>query len=130
ALFEEITHLPEYYLTRIERALLDDNVPRWVADLRPRSLIELGSGSAVKARIILTAMRAHHDDPMYVPVDISASFLEQSGAELKAEFPRLTILPVATDFTRSLPLPPAVRHPALLTFLGSTIGNFTTPQAE
>src|SRR5918911_141504 len=75
-LFEEITRLPEYYPTRTERALLEEWAPALVAELAPRTLIELGAGSAAKSRIILDAMRAAGERGTYVPVDVSASFLQ------------------------------------------------------
>jgi L-histidine Nalpha-methyltransferase len=128
-LFEEITGLPEYYLTRAEQALLNRHIPQWIAALRPRALVELGAGSAAKTRIILDAMRAEGSGEAYVPVDINADFLERTAAELRHEYPGLRVVPVSADFSRSLALPPSLPRPALLTFLGSTIGNFTTPGA-
>ena len=73
-LFEEITELPEYYLTRTERALLEEWMPRWIGALRPRSVVELGAGSGRKTRIILDEMLAHGGE-LYVPVDISEEVL-------------------------------------------------------
>ena len=127
-LFEEITRLPEYYLTRTEQALLEEHVPRWVDALRPRSLVELGAGSAAKTRVILDAIRAY-DHGTYVPVDISADFLERTATELREEYPGLEVVPVASDFTRELALPESLPRPLLLTFLGSTIGNFPDREA-
>lgn len=66
---------------------------------------------------------------VYVPVDISARFLARTAAALRHEYPGLEVVPVVTDFTRSLSLPPALARPVLLTFLGSTIGNFAAPEA-
>jgi L-histidine N-alpha-methyltransferase len=74
-------------------------------------------------------MRADGRGEVYVPVDISADFLERTAAALRGEYPGLEVAPVAADFTRSLALPPSLPRPALLTFLGSTIGNFTPDQA-
>ena len=128
-LFEEITRLPEYYLTRAEQALLNAHASGWVVALRPRALVELGAGSAAKTRVILDAMRAEGSSGMYVPVDINADFLERTAAALRREYPGLRVVPVAADFTRSVALPPSLPRPALLTFLGSTIGNFTTSGA-
>lgn len=128
-LFEEITRLPEYYLTRAEQSLLREHAPRWVAEQGPRSLIELGAGSAAKTRVLLDVMRAQRIAGTYVPVDISADFLERTTAALRLEYPGLVVAPVVADFTTSLPLPPSLPRPALLTFLGSTIGNFTAPAA-
>ena len=128
-LFEAITALPEYYLTRAEQELLREHVPRWVADQRPRSLVELGAGSAVKTRIVLDAMRAHEIRAWYVPVDISAAILEHAADRLRRQYSRLHVLPIGSDFTRTLALPPSLERPALLTFLGSTVGNLTQREA-
>jgi L-histidine Nalpha-methyltransferase len=128
-LFEEITRLPEYYPTRTEQALLRSHAHEWIAAVRPRALVELGAGSAVKTRIILDAMRAEGSGETYVPVDINAGFLERTAAGLRREYPGLRVVPVPADFTRAMVLPPSLPRPALLTFLGSTIGNFTAPEA-
>jgi L-histidine N-alpha-methyltransferase len=123
-LFEEITRLPEYYLTRSERALLEQWIPGWVAALRPRSLVELGAGSAEKTRIILDAMRIAGTLERYVPVDVSASFLEQVAAQLRTDYPELQVVAAIADITVDLSLPTRVPHPVVFAFLGSTIGNF------
>jgi L-histidine Nalpha-methyltransferase len=128
-LFEEISRLPEYYLTRAEQALLDTHVPRWITALRPRTLVELGAGSAAKTRIILDAMWAQGKRGTYVPVDISADFLEQTAGVLRQEYPGLRVAPVVADFACSFTLPRSLERPTLLTFLGSTIGNFTVSGA-
>lgn len=119
-LFEEITRLPEYYPTRTETALLEAHA----ADFRrlvagKRTVIEFGAGSAVKSRLFLEAL----DAGTYVPIDISGEYLAQSAARLRREYPELRVLPVAGDFTRTLPLP-AIELPAVGFFPGSTIGNF------
>lgn len=109
--------------------MLREQVPHWIRDLRPRSLVELGAGSAVKTRVLLDAMQAQGREGVYVPVDISADFLERTAEGVRREYDVLEVLPVAADFTRALTLPPDLPHPTLLTFLGSTIGNFTFRQA-
>jgi L-histidine Nalpha-methyltransferase len=119
-LFEEITRLPEYYLTRTERALLHAVAPTLVA----ATLVELGAGSAEKTRILLDAMP---DLRAYVPVDVSAGFLAETAARLREEYPRLRVTPVVADITDGAPAAPA--RPALYAFLGSTIGNFTDDEA-
>ena len=128
-LFERITELPEYYLTRAEQALLSERMPGWVARHRPRALVELGAGNAAKTRTILDAMRAEGCARLYVPVDISADFLERTAEALREEYPGLEIRPVAADFTRRIDLGETLARPALLTILGSTIGNFDPPEA-
>ncbi|MDB4950821.1 MAG: L-histidine Nalpha-methyltransferase [Gemmatimonadetes bacterium] len=123
-LFEEITRLPEYYLTRTERALLERWMPRWIGELLPASLVELGAGAAVKTRIILDAMAAAGSGRAYVPVDVSASFLREIAEGLTAEYPTLAVHPVAADMAEPFTLPPGLPAPVLHAFLGSTIGNF------
>jgi L-histidine N-alpha-methyltransferase len=123
ALFEQITGLPEYYLTRSERKLLETEIPSIVQMLRPRSLVELGAGSASKTRIILDAMVDSQSKATYVPVDVSSNFLEESASRLRSIYPSLEVITAITDFSRDLTLP-AVQSPTLFAFLGSTIGNF------
>jgi L-histidine N-alpha-methyltransferase len=128
-LFEEITRLPEYYLTRAERALLRSRAAEIARATGARSLVELGAGSAEKTRILLDALLAHGTAEMYVPVDVSASFLSDSARRLAREYPRLTIEPVVADLTAGFAPPRSMPHPALFAFLGSTIGNFEPPAA-
>jgi L-histidine N-alpha-methyltransferase len=123
ALFEEITRLPEYYLTRSERALLEARVGEIVASVRPCSLVELGAGSATKTRIILDAMRREGCAERYVPIDVSKDFLEAAALQLKNDYPEMSIVPVVSDITEPFALP-ALAAPTLIVFLGSTIGNF------
>lgn len=127
-LFEEITHLPEYYLTRAERLLLERRIGEIIAAVRPCSLVELGAGSATKTRIILDQMRASGCAECYVPVDVSRDFLEAAALQLRADYPDVEIKPVVSDITEPFALPP-VTGPTLVAFLGSTIGNFPREQA-
>ncbi len=128
ALFEQITDLPEYYLTRAERKLLESDIPDVISLLRPRCLIELGAGSASKTRIILDAMVNASGSAQYVPVDVSREFLEESATRLRSVYPQIEITTAIGDFSKSLELPP-IEHPALFAFLGSTIGNFADDSA-
>ena len=128
-LFESITELPEYYPTRVERALLTAEMPALLHTLRPASLIELGAGSAAKTRIILDAMRDAGDARCYVPIDVSASFLSETALRVRAEYPGLLVDPVVADFAERLPLSDHLPHPAVIAFLGSTIGNFAPIEA-
>lgn len=128
-LFEQITALPEYYPTRTEFGILEDHVSALMALVWPdAALVEFGSGSSAKVRLILDKLDnlAH-----YVPVDISADFLSGASAALRAEFPELSVLPVAADFTRPFDLPAqVVGHPLVGFFPGSTIGNFEPTEAK
>jgi dimethylhistidine N-methyltransferase len=128
ALFDRITELPEYYPTRSELALLGEHAPA-IASLFPPAcaLIEFGSGSSRKARILL---RAAASVEAYVPIDISGDFLQQDAARLRRDFPHLVITPVVADFT-TLAEPPAevAAKPRAGFFPGSTIGNFEPHEA-
>ena len=123
-LFEEITRLPEYYLTRAEREILLARVADIVSITNARTLVELGAGSAAKTRILLAAMRSHALGVTYIPVDVSEEFLRQTGRALQRELPSLIVEPVVSDISISLDLPPGLHEPVLFAFLGSTIGNF------
>ena len=128
-LFEEITRLPEYYLTRVERSLLEQTMPRWMSSIAPRSLVELGAGSAAKTRLVLEAMLAVRANISYIPVDVSAEFLAEMAERLREEYQDLEVRPAVADFTEVLELPRDLPRPALHAFLGSTIGNFDDPEA-
>jgi len=123
ALFEQITELPEYYPTRREIGILEEHAGDIAALIPPgAALVEFGSGSSTKTRKVLSTAASL---AAYVPVDISAQFLQQQAAELRREYPKLAVLPVAADFTRPFELPDAVRiMPRVGFFPGSTIGNF------
>jgi len=125
-LFERICRLPEYYPTVTETAILSDCRAE-IADTlgRRAAIVEYGSGSSEKIRILLDAL----DDPAaYVPVDISRRHLEQSAARLAKAYPGLPVHPLAADFTQSFGLPDLPGRPVGF-FPGSTIGNFTPAQA-
>jgi L-histidine Nalpha-methyltransferase len=128
-LFEEITRLPEYYLTRAEREILDTWMPSLMRRVRPASFVELGAGNGDKARVILDAMRDAGSARTYLPIDVSAEFLESAADDLRDAYPDIEIRPVAADMTVSLPIPVDIAHPALLALLGSTIGNFEDASA-
>lgn len=121
-LFERITELPEYYLTRAERRILERRAPELVAEVRPETVVEFGAGSAVKARILLEAARDAGLPLAYAPIDVSEAALREAAVGLASEFPGLRVLAVVGDFRRPAPLPFEDR-PRLLLFLGSTIGN-------
>src|SRR5580658_10473865 len=128
ALFDRITQLPEYYPTRSEVGILQDNAPA-IASLFPPgcALIEFGGGSSRKARILLGAAA---NIEAYVPVDISGDFLQQDAAQLRRDFPRLAVHPLIADFTKAFALPaPIAALPRVGFFPGSTIGNFERHEA-
>jgi len=126
-LFERITTLPEYYPTRCELDILHAHA-KDIAALIPdgAALIEFGSGASTKTRIVLRAAKL----AAYVPVDISAEFLDVQVNTLKREFPEVAMLPVAADFSQTFALPVAAQSmPRTGFFPGSTIGNLEPHEA-
>jgi len=121
-LFEAITRLPEYYQTRTEKAILERCAAGVVADLRPRALIEFGSGSASKTRVLLDAMRDEGLLLGYGPVDVSADASRRAARVLVDAYPELRVEGVIGDFEHPHDLP-FVGERRLMVFLGSTIGN-------
>ena len=130
-LFEEITEVAEYYPTRTETRLLAGLAPELESEIGGvHSLVEIGSGSSRKTRLLLAAMGSL---ARYVPVDISSDFLRDAAAGLARDFPHLAVQPVVADFTQAFALPSGGRASGdsagiLGFFPGSTIGNFT-PEA-
>ncbi len=124
-LFERICELPEYYPTRAEREILLARADGIVRRTRAGELVELGSGSAEKARILLSAMARAGTLRRYVPLDVSESALEAAAQELVDEFDGLTVHGVIGDFERHLSqVPDADGTPRIVALLGGTIGNF------
>lgn len=129
-LFDEITRLPEYYLTRTERALLDCWSTALMTSVRPAALVELGAGSADKTRLLLDAMLYAESGELYVPIDVSAEFLDDAAERLRDEYPTLGVEPLVGDITDPLELGDDLPSPAIIAFLGSTIGNFDPAAAR
>jgi len=129
-LFERITEQPEYYPTRCEMKILRDHAAD-IAKLIPQgaALVEFGSGSSKKARILL---RAAPKLAAYVPVDICREMIEQEAAELRPDFPQVKVLPVTADICEPFELPDEAKTaPARIGFFpGSTIGNFEPHEAS
>jgi dimethylhistidine N-methyltransferase len=128
-LFEDITQLPEYYLTDTELAIMETHIGE-MADIigEQASLIEFGAGSGMKTRMLLEHM---HAPAAYVPVDISEEHLLESQQSIQADFPEIEVLPVAADFlhTFELPNPGTMPRRNIVYFPGSTIGNFEDDDA-
>lgn len=126
-LFEEITTLPEYYLGRTERAILQARLPAIAAQVPDgAALVELGSGASVKTRLLLDGLPHLWG---YVPVDIAEAFLRRTAARLAADYPALTVTPVVADFMAPVPLPDLQGRPVVGFFPGSTLGNLGPDQA-
>jgi dimethylhistidine N-methyltransferase/ergothioneine biosynthesis protein EgtC len=126
-LFEEITHLPEYYPTRAEQEILTRHAAEIAAKTRAATLIELGSGSSRKTRLLLDALTAAGTLVRYAPLDVSDSALVQAGEALCRDYPTLRVAATVTDFEHELALADEP-GPRLLGFLGSTLGNLDRDQ--
>lgn len=126
-LFEQITHLPEYYPTRAEIEILSERGCQMALGVgKGRAVVEFGAGSATKTPLLLDCVAPS----AYIPIDISGDFLRESCEALAGRYPDLPIVPVAADFTHPVRLPKeAVGRPLLGFFPGSTIGNFTPAAA-
>ncbi len=129
-LFERICDLPEYYVTRTETAIMRAHARDMAAHLGgPLALIEYGSGSSDKTRMLIDALPELR---AYVPVDIAVSSLARAARALGHDYPQLAVLPLCADFTRTLQLPPQLdpHMRRLIYFPGSTLGNYEPAEAR
>ena len=123
-LFDAICELPEYYQTRTERLILETHADDIVERTGAVELVELGSGSATKTRVLLDAMAAAGTLGRYVPVDVSATTVHAAAELLTEDYPGLSVYGLVADFERHLGHLPPPAGPRLVPFLGGTIGNF------
>jgi L-histidine N-alpha-methyltransferase len=123
-LFDQICELPEYYPTRAERAILEERAGEIAEMTGAVELVELGSGTAAKTRVLLDAMSSAGLLERYVPVDVTESMVRECAQELSSEYPGLRIHGVIGDFERHLKHVPEAAGPRIVAFLGGTIGNF------
>jgi len=121
-LFDDITRLPEYYLTRAETAILRRHAAEIAALSRCESLVELGSGTSAKTRLLLGALRDGGTLREFVPFDVDPVVLTEASDALAAEYPGLAIAPFVGDFEQDLGSVPGGRR-RTIAFIGSTIGN-------
>jgi L-histidine N-alpha-methyltransferase len=125
-LFDEITRLPEYYLTRAETAILTERAAEIARLSACESLVELGSGTSAKTGLLLQAMRDAGTLREFVPFDVDPSVLADATAALSARYPGLRIAPFTGDFEHDLgAIPPGRKR--MIVFIGSTIGNLDPP---
>lgn len=124
-LFEEITHLPEYYLTRTETAILEENAEE-ICRLAGSNVtvVELGAGTATKTRILLRELLRRQLRVTYVPVDVSRAALEAAHKSINAELPHVVLHPIVADYTTESVNLSGRPGRKLLLYLGSSIGNF------
>lgn len=127
-LFERITTLPEYYQTRTERSILERIAPGLIEETRPTALVEFGSGSASKTRVLLDEMKKRGDLVGYGAIEVSESALLASADDLIAAYPSLGFVGVLADFHNPVDLPFEIGR-RLILFLGSTIGNLEPEDA-
>jgi len=129
-LFDEITRLEEYYPTRTERAILADNALEIASISNASTLVELGSGTSEKTRLLLDALRDAGTLEAFVPFDVDPAVLAAASEAIAAEYPSIDVHAVVGDFERHLGALPAGGR-RMVAFLGSTIGNFApAPRAE
>lgn len=129
-LFDQITRLPEYYPTRTEASILQDRAADIAAASGADTLVELGSGTSEKTRLLLDAMRDSGALKRFIPFDVDPSVLRDAAGALHAEYPDIEIEVVCGDFEQDLGTVPKVGR-RMVVFLGSTIGNLTAqPRAE
>ena len=132
-LFEQITELPEYYLTRTERSIFFDqatDILTEACDGHRVRIVELGAGSASKTRILLLAALRRQPSVVYEPVDVSASALEDARACIESEIPEVQVVPRVMDYTNGFELRPiGERERRLVLYIGSSIGNFEPGEA-
>src|ERR1700761_111377 len=132
-LFEEITELPEYYVTRTERLILAEHADEIVvaaAGGRDLSMIELGAGTATKTGLLLNAAVGLQGSVIYYPIDVSETALEEARTRLEAELPEVVVEPIVADYTEGMRQNSA-SHPGrkLVLYIGSSIGNFSPADA-
>jgi L-histidine N-alpha-methyltransferase len=123
-LFDRICELPEYYPTRAERRILQESAVELAASTGAVELVELGSGTASKTRVLLDALYAAGTLRRYVPIDVTETMVRDCALELTTEYPGLAVHGVIGDFERHLDRVPPAIGPRIVVFLGGTIGNF------
>jgi L-histidine N-alpha-methyltransferase len=123
-LFDRICELPEYYPTRAERAILEQTAEELANLTEAVELVELGSGTAAKTRVLLDALHNAGTLARYIPVDVTESMVRDCAEELTGEYPGLRVHGVIGDFERHLDRVPPPAGPRIVAFLGGTIGNF------
>ncbi len=133
-LFEDITALPEYYLTRAERSIFAEHADSIIALARgrarlPLSILELGAGTAAKTGLLLAAAARLQHRVLYQPIDVSASALSLAREHIQASVPGVTVEPHVADYTRGYGQLARPAGPRLALFIGSSIGNFEPADA-
>ena len=129
-LFEQITELPEYYLTRTERSILEMYAGEILQGAGPSlTLVELGAGTATKTRILIEELLQRQSRVLFYPIDVSPSALDEAMRQLGRQFPSLRVNPVVADYTGGVPALSRISGRKLVLYIGSSIGNFEPPEA-
>lgn len=130
ALFEQITELPEYYLTRTERAIFEDYAAEILEAAGPGlTLVELGAGTASKTRILIEELLQRQSRALFYPIDVSPAALNEAVRQMSAQFPQLRVNPVVADYTGGVPALSRISGRKLVLYIGSSIGNFEHAEA-
>lgn len=132
ALFEQITELPEYYLTRTERAILTESADKIIASVgSPITIAELGSGTSTKTGLLLEAALRHQPELIYQPIDVSPSALEHAAATLPGQIPGVIVQPQVSNYiTDGYKIHRPADHSVFALYIGSSIGNFGPDEAR
>jgi dimethylhistidine N-methyltransferase len=130
-LFEAITELPEYYLTRTERGIFEQYADEILtaADSKKLSMIELGAGTATKTRLLLDAAVRRQASVEYYPIDISTTALEEARRRIGEEQPHVSCMPIVSDYTKDMSDVHSISGRRLVLYIGSSIGNFEPAEA-
>ena len=124
-LFEQITELPEYYLTRTERAIFESHAAEILQAAGPSlTLVELGAGTAVKTGILIEELLRRQPRALYYPIDVSPSALQEAATQLGRQFPQLRVNPIIADYTGGVEALNRISGRKLVLYIGSSIGNF------
>jgi len=125
ALFEQITDLPEYYLTRTERAIFEDYAAEILETAGPSlTLVELGAGTASKTCILIEELLQRQTRALFYPIDVSPSALNEAVRQMATQFPQLRVSPIVADYTGGVPALSRISGRKLVLYIGSSIGNF------
>ena len=130
ALFEQITELPEYYLTRTERAILELRCGEILRQAGTAlTLVELGAGTAAKTCILIEELLRQQSRALFYPIDVSPAALSEATCRLGARFPGLRVNPIVADYTGGVPALSRINGRKLVLYIGSSIGNFEPDEA-
>jgi dimethylhistidine N-methyltransferase len=129
-IFEQITQLPEYYLTRTERSILESFAGEILQQAGPSlTLVELGAGTATKTCILIEELLQRQNRTLFYPIDVSPSALDEAVRQLGQQFPALRVNPIVADYTGGVPALGRIGGRKLVLYIGSSIGNFEPDEA-